>query len=482
LRAADPSKLTRNFSPGPTSLPRSVIEGVQADLLSVDGCGMSALELSHRSPEFLRILSNTKATLRRVFDVPDNYKIIFSQGGGHGQFAALPLNLCGPCGGEGAHETPPEAHYIVSGVWSQRAATEAAKFCDVKVVGRRGTLGDIRQGSNDGLVMEDESNPNPNPNPNPRYVYVCSNETTTGFELQSLGEVARFAAEHCGGAPLVVDASSDLGSKRVDWAHVGALFACTPKNLGHPGLTIVIAREDLIYGRAAQPICPGVLDWQVLDSSDSLWNTPPTFNIHVTGRVLEWMENEGGLEEMERRSAAKAEAVWSAIENSGGFYSTPSMAAQHRSRCNVPFDVCGGDVAATEEFLLQAHARNIVRLRLLFTQPLKLTYPNSTLAALAQQVGLRTMTPFGFGEYLRASLYNSVPVEYAQELAGFMTQFAAEHRHLKTLAEFEKAVERQQHLQILTHQQQPPIQRRMQSPRRQQQAMHFYTAADATEP
>ena len=135
-----------------------------------------------------------------------------------------------------------------------------------------------------------------------------------------------------------------------------------------------------------------------------------------------------------------------------------------------------------ESFFLNRAAEIRVRLRLLFTQPLKLTYPNSTLAALAQQVGLRTMTPFGFGEYLRASLYNSVPVEYAQELAGFMTQFAAEHRHLKTLAEFEKAVERQQHLQILTHQQQPPIQRRMQSPRRQQQAMHFYTAADATEP
>lgn len=394
LRAADPTKPLMNFSPGPTSLPRSVMETMQAEFLSVDGCGMSAMELSHRSPEFLNILRRTKDSMRRVFDVPDNFKIIFCQGGGHGQFAALPLNLCG----EGEFR---EAHYITSGFWSQRAASEASKFADVHIIGRRGATS-----KGDGIVAEEESLSSKQDvkGRQAAYVYCCSNETADGFELQNLDEVAKLALEHSGGAPLMVDASSDIGSKRIQWEHVGALFACAPKNLGAPGLTVVFAREDLIYGRSAQSVCPGILDWEVLDSSECLWNTPPTFNIYVTGKVLEWIEQQGGLEEMERRSAAKAEMLWNVIKESD-VYSTPSMAENHRSRCNVPFDICGGDPAATEEFLVKAYEANMV--------------------------GLRTKTPFGFGDYLRASLYNSVPVEHVTNLAQFMTRFAAEYRHRK---------------------------------------------------
>ena len=489
LRAADPTKPLMNFSPGPTSLPQSVMESIQTEFHSVNDCGMSALELSHRSPEFLRILSNTKAKMRKVLNVPDNFKIIFCQGGGHGQFAAVPLNLAGP--GESR-----EALYVVSGTWSRRAADEARKFADVRVVGRRGATS---QG--EGLILDEGSSSPTLPSTSttpvrargrkrkkaaakakqarrpPAYVYVCSNETADGFELTNLDDVARLAAEEGGGAPLVVDASSDLGSKRVQWEHIGALFACTPKNLGHPGLTIVFAREDLVNGRRAQPNCPGFMDWEVLDDSDCLWNTPPTFNIYTTGKVMEWMEREGGVEEMERRTNVKAAALWSVIENSDGFFSTPSMSMEHRSRSNVPFDVCGGDQVATEEFLLKAHAANIV--------------------------GLRTMTPFGFGNYLRASLYNSVPVENAVHLAGFMEQFAAEHQHLKHQADLAseanmKEQEQIQQIQIQIQQQQQQqqiqhlIQRQMhlhqQTPwqklpqPQQQQAMHFHTTAEATEP
>ena len=310
LRAANPGAPLLNFSPGPTSLPPAVMREVQRELLDFEGAGLGVMELSHRSPEFLGILTRTQALLRRVLDVPANFSIIFTHGGGHGQMAAVPLNLCGG--------KIRRADYIVSGMWSSRAATEAGKYADVRV------LSDTGRSGYDHLSFkwqEQEEHEQGQAGPS-AYTWVCSNETVNGLELHQLGELARSLP--AGAGPLVIDASSDIASKPIDWAHIGVLFACTPKNLGHPGLTMVFVRDDLLPEEGvAQPGCPGVLDWGVTARSDCLWNTPSTFNIYTTGLVLAWVEQQGGVAEMERRAIAKAAAVYGAIDGSGGVYSTP---------------------------------------------------------------------------------------------------------------------------------------------------------------
>eukprot|EP00937_MAST-01D_sp_MAST-1D-sp2_P000008 g8.t1 len=390
LRAANPSAPLLNFSPGPTSLPPPVMREAQRELLDFEGSGLGVMELSHRSPEFLGILANTQALLRRVLAVPENFTVLFTHGGGHGQMAAVPLNLCGS--GKSRR-----ADYIVSGTWSQRAATEAAKYADVRVLSDSGPEGYDRI-SQDWQQQQQQQQQQQEQGQSSAYTWVCSNETVNGLELHRLGALARSLPPSAG--PLVVDASSDIASKPVDWGHVGALFACTPKNLGHPGLTMVFVRDDLLPAEGgAQPGCPGVLDWGITARSDCLWNTPATFNIYTTGLVLAWIEREGGVAEMERRAIAKAAAVYGAIDGSGGVFTTPAAVPAQRSRQNVPFDVCGGDAAATERFLLGAHARNMV--------------------------GLRTNTPFGFGTHLRASLYTAVEVTHAEALAAYMAEFAA---------------------------------------------------------
>ena len=161
--------------------------------------------------------------------------------------------------------------------------------------------------------------------------------------------------------PLVVDMSSDICSKRVDWARVGVAFACAPKNIGHAGLTVVVVRRSLIEAGEPSPSCPGVLDWRKNVASGGMWNTPATLNIWSTGKVAHWMEAEGGLDEMARRAAAKAAALYGAIEDSAGFYATPVAAPAQRSRMNVPFSVRGGEEEATHAFLREAYEQNMVR-------------------------------------------------------------------------------------------------------------------------
>ncbi len=393
LRAADPSAPLRNFSPGPTSVPRAVMEAVARELTSWQGCGMSAMELSHRSPEFLAIKADTEAVLRRLIFPPavsDDFELLFCHGGGHAQFAAAPLNLCG--------RPEATAHYFVTGTWSARAAAEAAKFCNV-----------TQQGSAEGWWMPPEQLDLHLPDADEAsFAYLCSNETVNGIEFFSLP--AGIAT-----APLVVDMSSDFCSKPMDYSRVGVAFACAPKNIGIPGLTVVLVRKSLLRDRAAQTACPGVLDWALNAANQCLWNTPATFNIYVTGLVLNWNEEQGGLPEMETRARRKAELIYGAIDQSQGFYACPgyieggTAGAAARSRMNVPFEVRGaagataGDVTAadrlTQEFVLEAFDANIV--------------------------GLRTNTPFGFGRFLRASLYNAVSVEDAAALADFMDTFRA---------------------------------------------------------
>lgn len=387
-----------NFCPGPTSLPTAVESEIQKRCFArlqetsdehVDENGkptqrrprLSTIALSHRSLEFGHILKESVEAVRRVMEIPDEYEVLFCHGGGHGQFAAVPLNLCS--------SRNDKATYIVNGTWGVRAVAEAKKYCTpIAISSRNETDGSFDSVPNiDNIDIDPES----------KFVYVCSNETVNGIEHHDLPKLLGAAASK-NNVPLVVDASSDFSSKPIDWrgSNVGVLFACASKNIGHPGVTIVVVRKDLLG--TANPFCPGVLDYTTTAATGNLWNTIATFNVHVVGIVMEWIAKEGGIYEMERRAIAKSQRMYDVIDKSGGFYSCPINDPNLRSRMNVPFDVVGGDKTLTEFFLIEAWELGIV--------------------------GLRTLTPFGVGQYLRASFYHGVNEEYATILTDFMISFA----------------------------------------------------------
>ena len=380
LTSTAPAADIINFSPGPTSLPKAVEERIAA---SFSGTGFTSLSLSHRSPEFIAILEHAIAKTREVMQIPDDYEVLFTHGGGHGQFAALPLNLC--------HDTSDVATYVVNGTWSTRGRDEASRYCQVETI-------DAKEPETGNYISFPEL-AEADINPDSKYIYMCSNETVNGIELHRLPKLPE-SRKHI---PLVVDASSDFSTKPIDWhgCGVGVLFACASKNIGHPGVTMTIVRKDLLGANKASPLCPGVFNYTTNSEAGNIWNTPATFNIEVIGFVMDWIESVGGVDEIERRCIAKAKAIYDVIDASDGFYGTPLKDVSLRSRMNVPFNVKGGDEALTEKFLIESWDKGMV--------------------------GLRTLTPFGVGDYLRASLYNGVTVEDTQKLAEFMTAFAMEN-------------------------------------------------------
>jgi phosphoserine aminotransferase len=364
-----PSGVTAlNFSPGPTSLAAEVQAGIKA---LFDAQRMCSMYLSHRSPDFLDILANVVQRCRIAMDIPEQYEILFMHGGGHGQFAAVPLNLC-PNGDE-------KATYLVNGTWSKRALSEASKYCRPIVVSSE---------NKDGTFTHNPSFDHLDPES--KYVYLCSNETVNGIELHQLPKLGIKA-------PLVIDASSDFSTKPIDWVgcNVGVLYACASKNIGHAGITLCVIRRDLLG--TPSKLCPGVLCYTTNSREGNLWNTIATFNVEVVNIYMQWMIAQGGVHEMERRAIAKSAMLYDLIDKSEGFYSTPIADPSIRSRMNIPFDVAGGDEEATRNFLIQGWERGIV--------------------------GLRTLTPFGVGKYLRASLYNGVSVHQTEALSAFMAGF-----------------------------------------------------------
>jgi phosphoserine aminotransferase len=344
---------------------------------------LTSLALSHRSPEFVEILEHTVASVRSVMNIPDTYEVLFTHGGGHGQFAAVPLNLC--------HDASDICTYVVNGTWSLRGRDEASRYCTTQIIDGS----DPETGAYTSFPELTEDNIDANS----KFIYLCSNETVNGIELFRLPKLPE-SRKHI---PLVVDASSDFSTKPIDWENdgVGVLFACASKNIGHPGLTLVVIRKDLIGEGKASPLCPGVFNYTTNCEAGNLWNTPATFNIEVVGHVMDWIASVGGIEEMERRSIAKAKALYDVIDQSAGFYGTPVTDETQRSRMNVPFNVKGGDEEMTKKFLIEGWEMGMV--------------------------GLRTLTPFGVGDYLRASIYNGVSVEQTEQLAKFMLDFHAQN-------------------------------------------------------
>lgn len=355
-----------NFSAGPAVLPREVLLQAQAEMLDWHGSGMSVMEMSHRGKEFISIAAQAEADLRELMAIPDNYKVLFLQGGAHLQFSMIPLNLL---------RGKTSVDYVDTGEWSKKAIAEAQKFCHVNVVAD----------NSDKKCSYVPAMATWKLNKDAAYVHYTPNETIGGVEFDWV--------PNTGGVPLVADMSSNILSRPIDVWKYGLIYAGAQKNIGPAGLTLVIVRDDLIGH--ADPRLPTMMDYKVHADAESMYNTPPTFGIYMAGLVFSWLKKNGGIGVMERHNIAKAELLYAAIDNSQGFYHCP-VATADRSRMNVPFTL--KEATLDGEFIKQADARGLLQLK-----------------------GHRSVGG------MRASIYNAMPYEGVQALVAFMGEFAAQH-------------------------------------------------------
>jgi phosphoserine aminotransferase len=358
-------KRVYNFSPGPAVLPLPALEEAQRDLLALPGTGISILEISHRSKKFEQILTQAETNLRTLMGIPDNYRILFLQGGALLQFGMIPMSFL--------RSTGKPADYIVTGTWSKKAADEAKTQGPVQIAfdGKVGNYNRVPKASE--LKLD----------PNAAYAYFTSNETIQGVQFP--------AEPEAGGVPLVCDASSDFLSRPIPVGRYGIVFACAQKNAGPAGVTIVILRDDLL-AKAPKDL-PSMLNYPVLAENKSLLNTPPTFAIYMVKLVTNWLLREiGGLEKMVEINRRKAGMLYEVVDRSGGFY-LPHAETASRSIMNVPFKLA--DTSLEEAFLKGAAACGLVELK-----------------------GHRSVGGF------RASIYNAMPEAGVKVLRDYMLEFA----------------------------------------------------------
>ncbi|XP_060526234.1 probable phosphoserine aminotransferase [Cylas formicarius] len=364
------SQSALNFGAGPAKLPREVLAEVQGELLSYQSTGMSLMEMSHRSKEYDQINKSSQDLIRELLSVPDNYRIIFIQGGGLGAFAAVAMNLIGRTG---------SADYAVTGTWSDKAAKEAQKYGTVNLV----------------FPKADKPGSVPDPgqwklNPDASYFYYCDNETVDGVEFPYIPET--------NGVPIVVDMSSNIMTRKFDVSKFGVIFGGAQKNIGPAGAVVVIYREDLIGN--VMKITPSIFDFGQVAKNNSVLNTPATFSVYVMEKVLQWIKRNGGVGEMENQSAKKSGLLYNTIRNSNNFYSCP-IDENVRSRINIPFRVGGpnGDETLEEKFLIEAENRYMYQLK-----------------------GHRSVGG------IRASLYNAVSLSDVELLVKFMKEFQSRNQ------------------------------------------------------
>jgi phosphoserine aminotransferase len=353
-----------NFNAGPGALPLPVLERINQELTDYRGSGMSVMEMSHRSAEFEEIIARAEANLRKLMAIPDDYGVIFVQGGGSAQFTMAPLNLLVP---------GKPVDVLHTGMWTSKAIAELKKGTPYRLAASTEAEGFKRLPRKDEIQIS----------PDASYVHICTNNTIEGSEWNELPET--------GGVPLVADASSNILSKPMDVTKFGAIFAGAQKNLGPSGATVVIVRKDL--AERADKNLPTVLQYRTHIKEKSLYHTPPTFAVYIIGLVLEWIEKEGGAAAMAARNAKKADALYSAIDASGGYYVGPIEQAS-RSKMNVTFRVAGGNEELEKKFAKEATA--------------------------AKLVGLAGHRSIGG---MRASLYNAVSQDAVDALVSFMGEF-----------------------------------------------------------
>ena len=357
----DVSNRLFNFCAGPAALPEAVLQQAQAELTDWQGKGLSVMEMSHRSDEFVSVAETAEQDLRDLLSVPDNYKVLFLQGGASQQFAQIPLNFMG----EDA-----SADYIDTGIWSAKAIEEAARFGHVNVAASAREYDYFAiPGQNDWRLSDDAA-----------YVHYTPNETIGGLEFGWIPEV--------GDTPLIADVSSTILSRPLDVSKFGMLYAGAQKNIGPSGLVVVIVREDLLGKARAN--CPTMLDYSVAAKNGSMYNTPPTFGWYLAGLIFKWLKAQGGLEAMERINKVKQRTLYQAIDASE-LYSNPINAAD-RSWMNIPFRLA--DDRLDKPFLAGAEERGLLNLK-----------------------GHRSVGG------MRASIYNAVTQQAVDALVAYMAEF-----------------------------------------------------------
>lgn len=350
-----------NFSAGPAMLPQKVLEQARDEMLDWNGSGMSVMEMSHRGKEYLSIAAKAEADLRVLMAIPDNYKVLFLQGGASSQFAMVPINLLGDKN---------SADYLLTGQWSKKAISEAKRYCDVNIIADTSDTNFTTIPAEETLKF----------NPDAAYVHYTPNETIVGVEFPYIPDT--------GDIPLVADMSSTILSRQIDVSKFGLIYAGAQKNIGPAGLTIVIIREDLL-GKAKSNM-PVMFDYKIHADNDSMYNTPPTYSWYLAGLVFAWLKEMGGLPAMEAINQKKADKLYAAIDASD-FYSSP-VEKSCRSWMNVPFVLANADLDA--KFLEGAAKQKLHSLK-----------------------GHRSVGG------MRASIYNAMPVEGVDALIDFMVTF-----------------------------------------------------------
>ena len=355
-----------NFSAGPAVLPEEVLKEAAEEMLDYKGTGMSVMEMSHRSKAFEGIIQDAEKDLRDLMDIPDNYKVLFLQGGASQQFAMIPMNLM----------KNKVADYIVTGQWAKKAAAEAKIYGKVNVLASSADktftyIPDMKD-----IKVSDDAD----------YVYICHNNTIYGTTFHELPDV--------GDKVLVADMSSDILSEPVDVTKYGLIFAGVQKNIGPAGMVVVIIREDLIT-EDILPNTPTMLRYKIHADNNSLYNTPPAYGIYICGKVFKWLKNKGGLEAMKKINEEKAAILYDYLDSSSMFKGT--VVKKDRSLMNVPF-VTGSD-ELDAKFVKEAKAAGFENIK-----------------------GHRTVGG------MRASIYNAMPIEGVKALVEFMKKFEAENK------------------------------------------------------
>jgi phosphoserine aminotransferase len=352
-----------NFSAGPAVLPVPVLEQVQRDMLSLPGVGASILEISHRSSAFTPIIEGAEENLRRLLSIPDDYAVLFLQGGSRLQFSMIPMNLLAP--GQ-------SCDYVLTGSWGKDALKEAEKAGATRVAwDGKGTNYDRLPQRGD-LSLD----------PQAAFVHYTANETIQGVEFSTEPEV--------GNVPLVCDVSSNFLSRPIDVRKYGLIYACAQKNAGPAGVTVVIIRKDLLS--RSTPQLPGYMNYQIHAENGSMWNTPPTFAIYVLKLITEWLDRDiGGLKAMQQHNEDKARLLYDVLDSSDGYYAGHAQ-TDCRSLMNVTFRLPSEDL--TTKFVAEGKQRNLVELK-----------------------GHRSVGG------IRASIYNAMPKAGVEALRDFMVEF-----------------------------------------------------------
>lgn len=345
-------------------MPEEVLRHAAAEMLDWHGSGMSVMEMSHRGKEFMSIYEQAEADLRELLAVPAEFKILFMQGGGLAENAIVPLNLSR--GGV--------VDFVVTGSWSQKSLKEAGRYCTAHLAASNASTGYVSLPDPGSWQLSADA----------AYVHVCTNETIDGVEFQNLPDLNALGSK----APLVIDFSSHVASRAVDWSRVGLAFGGAQKNLGPAGLTLVVVREDLL-GHALEA-CPSAFNYQMVADNQSMFNTPPTYGIYMAGLVFDWLKRQGGLPAMEARNIAKAKLLYDAIDGSELYFN--KVNPDCRSRMNIPFYL--RDESLNDAFLAGARAHGLLQLK-----------------------GHKSVGG------MRASIYNAMPMQGVQALVDYLQKF-----------------------------------------------------------